>query len=103
MAGGGSGGWRDHERSHAHRLRRRLQQDGDTAFDDHRHRYAYTLPPTVRQWLVGYCQEHPHTASHSLQTVLRDQFDLLISVGYLNQIRAALDVRYVRPTPRKKP
>jgi hypothetical protein len=52
----------------------------------------------VRQWLVAYCQEHPHTPSHALQITLREQFDVLISVGYLNQIRAALGVGYVRPT-----
>jgi len=87
----------------AHRLRRRLRQEGDRALDDGRHGYAYKLPLAVRQWLVAYCQEHPHTPSHGLQTVLREQFDVLISVGYLNQVRAALGVRYVRPTATKKP
>lgn len=87
----------------AHRLRRRVRQSGDTALDDHRHGYAYKLPPAMRQWLVGYCQEHPHTPSHALQTVLRDHFDVLVSVGYLNQVRAALGVRSVRPTATKKP
>jgi transposase len=87
----------------AHRLRRRVQQDGDTALDDQRHGYAYKVPPTVRQWLLTYCREHPHTPSHALQTVLREHFDVLISVGYLNQLRAALNVRFVRPTPTKKP
>ncbi len=87
----------------AYRLRRRVRHEGADALDDHRHGYAYKLPPTVRHWLVCYCQEHPHTPSHALQTVLRDQFDMLISVGYLNQVRAALGVRYLRPTATKKP
>src|SRR5262245_6712408 len=87
----------------AHRLRRRLRHEGDGALDDHRQGSAYKLPPAARQWLVNFCQEHPHTPSHALQTVLRDQFDVLISVGYLNQVRAALGVRYRRPTPTKKP
>ena len=87
----------------AHRLRRRVRQDGDTALDDHRHGSAYKLPPAVRQWLVDYCQAHPHTPSYLLQTVLHEQFDVLISVGYLNQVRAALGVRSVRPTATKKP
>jgi transposase len=86
----------------AFRLRRRFQQQGADAFDDHRHGYAYKLPPLVRQWLVASCQAHPHTPSHCLQTTLREQFDILISVGYLNQVRAALDIRYVRPTSGKK-
>jgi transposase len=87
----------------AYRLRRRVRQDGDTALDDHRHGYMYKLPPAVRQWLLAYCQEHPHTPSHVLQTVLREHCDVLISVGYLNQVRAALGIRYVRPAATKKP
>src|SRR5262249_16833676 len=51
----------------------------------------------VRQWLLAYCQQHPHTPSLALQITLREQFDVLISVGYLKQIRAALGVSYVRP------
>jgi len=72
-----------------------------TAFRDHRHGYAYKLPPAVRHWLTAYCHDHPHTPSHALQTVLREQFDVLISVGYLNQVRAALALRYV-PLPSGK-
>jgi transposase len=86
----------------AYRLRRRVQQEGEQALDDRRHGYPYKLPPTVRQWLVAYCQDQPHTPSHVLQTALREQFDVLVSVGYLNQVRADLDIRYVRPTPAKK-
>ena len=86
----------------AFRLRRRFQQEGADALDDHRHGYAYKLPPRVRQWLLAYCQQHPHTPSHALQTALREQFDVLISVGYLNQVRAALDIRYVPGPPGKK-
>ncbi len=86
----------------AFRLRRRVQQHGEDALDDHRHGYPYKLPPAVRQWLTAYCQAHPHTPSHALQIALREQFDVLISVGYLNQVRAALDIRYVPPPPEKK-
>ena len=86
----------------AFRLRRRLQQEGETALDDHRHGYPYKLPPAVRHWLTAYCQAHPHTPSRILQTALREQFDVLISVGYLNQVRAALDVRYLPPLSEKK-
>ena len=86
----------------AHRLRRRVRLEGEAALDDHRHGYAYKLPPAVRQWLVDYCQAQPQTPSHVLQTVLREQFDILLSVGYLNQVRAALDIRSVRPTAEKK-
>lgn len=86
----------------AYRLRRRFQQEGAQAFDDHRHGSPYKLPPAVRQWLVTYCQAQPHTPSRILQTALREQCDVLISVGYLNQVRADLDIRCVRPTSAKK-
>ena len=86
----------------AFRLRRRVQREGETALDDHRHGYPYKLPPTVRQWLTAYCQDHPYTPSHAVQIALREQFDVLISVGYLNQVRAALDLRSVPPPPGKK-
>ncbi len=85
----------------AYRLRRRVRQEGAAALDDHRHGVAYKLPLAVRQWLATYCQDHPHTPSHLLQTTLRERFDILISVGYLNQVRAALGVRSVRPHQEK--
>jgi len=47
----------------AYRLRRRVRCKGDAALDDQRHGYAYKLPPSVRQWLVEYCRQHPHTPS----------------------------------------
>ena len=86
----------------AYRLRRRARLEGDAAFDDHRHGYAYKLPPAVRQWLAAYCQDHPHTPSHALQTLLRQLFDVLVSIGHLNAVRADLGVRYVRPVQGKK-
>lgn len=86
----------------AFRLRRRFQQEGALALDDRRHGYAYKLPRPVRQWLLAYCQDHPHITSRLLQTALRERFDVLISVGYLNQVRAALDIRYVPPPVGKK-
>jgi transposase len=86
----------------AHRLRRRVHQEGDAALEDHRQGVAYKLPPSVRQWLVTYCQEHPATTSRVLQAALREHCDVLVSVGYLNQVRAALDVSYQRPSQEKK-
>ena len=86
----------------AHRLRRRVRQEGDSALEDHRQGVAYKLPPSVRQWLLAYCQEHPATTSRMLQTALRDHCDILVSIGYLNQVRAALGVSYQRPAQEKK-
>ncbi|NTU85431.1 MAG: helix-turn-helix domain-containing protein [Chloroflexales bacterium] len=86
----------------AHRLRRRVRQEGELALEDHRQGVAYKLPPPVRQWIVTYCQEHPHTTSRVLQGVLREHCDVLVSLGYLNQVRASLGVGYQRPPQGKK-
>lgn len=37
------------------------------------------------------------TPSHLRQQMLRDQFNINLSIGYLNEVRAQLGVRYVRP------
>jgi hypothetical protein len=79
-----------------------VRQEGDAALEDHRQGVAYKLPPPVRQWLVSYCQEHPATTSRVLQTALREHCDVLVSVGYLNQVRAALGVSFQRPHQGKK-
>ena len=86
----------------AHRLRRQVRESGDAALADHRQGVPYKLPPTVRQWIVTYCQEHPHTTSRVLQPILRDAGDVIVCIGYLNQIRATLGVSYVPPPQEKK-
>jgi len=86
----------------AHRLRRLVRLHGEQGLDDRRGGTAYKLSPPIRQWLVAYCHDHPHTPSRLLQTVLADQHAVRVSLGYLNQIRAALDIRYQRPPRPKK-
>jgi hypothetical protein len=44
---------------------------------------------------------HIHQAP-LLQQVLREQFNVNLSIGYLNQMRAELGMRYVRPQQGKK-
>ena len=85
----------------AHRLRRQVRETGDAALDDHRQGVPSTLPPTVRQWIVTSCQEHPHTTSRTLQPILRDAGDVLVCIGSLNQVRATLGVRSI-PPPQEK-
>jgi transposase len=89
-------------RATAYRWRRRVQLEGETALDDQRHGHIYKLREPVRRWLVSYCQQAPHTPSHLLQRVLRDQFNVNLSIGYLKEVRAALCVRYVHPQQGKK-
>jgi transposase len=89
-------------RATAYRWQRRVQSEGETALDDQRHGHVYKLREPVRRWLITYCQQVPHTPSHQLQKVLRDQFNVDLSIGYLNEVRAELGVRYVRPRQGKK-
>ncbi len=90
-------------RATAYRLQRRVRLEGETALEDQRQGHIFKVREPVRQWLVTYCQQAPHTPSHLLQVLLRDQFHVNLSIGYLNQVRAKLGVRYVRPHQGKKP
>lgn len=89
-------------RATAYRWQRRVHVEGETALDDHRHGHVYKLLEPIRQWVVSYCQQAPHTPSRLLQQLLRDQFNVNLSIGYLNEVRAQLGVRYVRPQQGKK-
>lgn len=89
-------------RATAYRWQRRVQMEGETALDDQRHGHIYKLREPLRRWLVTYWKPAPHTPSHQLQKVLRDQFNVDLSIGYLNEVRAACGVRYIRPRQGKK-
>jgi transposase len=73
-----------------YRLRQRLQADPVTALDDGRHGHPVKLRGEVRDWLVAFCQEAPHTPSHVVQAALQERFGLLVSISQLNRVRAAL-------------
>jgi transposase len=89
-------------RATAYRWQRRVQLEGATALDDQRHGHVSKLREPVRRWVMNYCQHAPHTPSHLLQQILRDQFNVNLSIGYLNEVRAQLGVRYIRPHQGKK-
>jgi transposase len=89
-------------RATAYRLQRRVRLEGEAALDDQRHGHVYKLREPMRRWLVSYCQHAPQTPSHRLQQILREQFNVDLSIGYLNEVRAALGVRYVSPRQEKK-
>jgi transposase len=89
-------------RATAYRLQQRVRLEGETALDDQRHGHVYKVGEPIRQWVIGYCQQAPHTPSHLLQQILREKFNVNLSVGYLNEVRAELGVRYIRPQQGKK-
>ncbi|HTD18855.1 MAG TPA: helix-turn-helix domain-containing protein [Ktedonobacteraceae bacterium] len=89
-------------RATAYRLQRRVNELGETALDDGRHGSVYKLREPIRQWLVTTCHQAPQTPSHVLQSRLREEFEVQVSVGYLNQVRAQLGIRTLRPKQEKK-
>jgi transposase len=72
-----------------YRLRQRLQADPLTALDDGRHGHPIKLRGEVSQWVLEFCGNAPHTASHVVQRALYERFGLLISISQLNRFRAA--------------
>jgi transposase len=89
-------------RATAYRWQRRVRLEGEAALDDQRHGHVYKLREPLRRWLVSYCQQVPYPPSHQLQQVLREQFNVTLSIGYLNEVRAELGMRYIRPRQGKK-
>lgn len=78
--------------STAYRLRQAVQMRGEAALQDGRHGHPIKLRGAARQWLEDYCRDAPCTSSSTIQTELRERFDLSISVSQINRVRAALGV-----------
>ena len=84
------------------RWQARFATDGDAVFQEQRHGHAWRVSPPVQDWIVTYCQAHPHTPSHTLKLLLAAELDCTVSVTQLNRVRARLDVIYQRPRHEKK-
>jgi transposase len=77
-------------RSAAYQLLRNVRLRGDAALQDGRHGHPAKLRPPVREFLEITCRQAPDTPSHVLQAALQEQFDILVSIGHLNRVRAEL-------------
>jgi transposase len=77
-------------RTTIYRFRQRVHADPVAALEDGRHGHPVKLRGEVRDWLVAFCQETPHTPSHMIQAALQERFGLLVSISQLNRVRAAL-------------
>ena len=77
-------------RSTAYRLLRQVRTRGKAAFQDGRHGHPAKLRTAQRVWLETYYRASPGTPSRVVQTALQAQFDIQVSIGYLNQVRANL-------------
>ena len=89
-------------RATAFRWQARFRTAGDAVFQEQRHGHAWLVTPPVQDWIVAYCQAHPHTPSHALKLLLTAELDCTVSVTRLNIVRARLGVTYQRPRHEKK-
>ena len=89
-------------RATAFRWQARFATDGDAVFQEQRHGHAWLVTPPVQDWIVTYCQAHPHTPSHTLTGILAAELDCIVSITQLNRVRARLRVTYQRPRHEKK-
>ena len=89
-------------RATAYRLWLRACCEGPDAFEDRRHGHPAKLRTPIQDWIVAHCQDAPHTPSHILQGLIAEQFGITASIRQINRVRAARNVRTIRPrTPKK--
>ncbi|MBA3468345.1 MAG: hypothetical protein H0T53_01750 [Herpetosiphonaceae bacterium] len=89
-------------RSTAFRWHARARATGATVVPDQRHGHVWLVDQAVQDWMVTYCQAHPHTPSHLLKTLVETALQRTISVSHLNVVRARLGITYQRPRHEKK-
>jgi transposase len=78
--------------SNAYRLWRAFRQRGETALEDGRHGHPIKLRGEARSYLEDACRKAPQTPSSTVQTVLREHFNVSVSISQINRVRAALGV-----------
>lgn len=62
---------------------------GEAALEDRRQGRAYKLTERVKTWLLERCREAPEITSRELQSELRERYEVQVSIGHLNAVRAA--------------
>ncbi len=80
------------KRAMAYRLLRAVRTRGTTTLQDGRHGHPSKLRGEARAFLEACCRDAPCTSSPTLQAVLRERFELQVSVSQINRVRAALGV-----------
>lgn len=68
------------------------RQDGEAGLGDGRHGHAYKMSPDIRAWLKETCGQAPHTPSSQVKKMITDKFEVEISRGHINRVRAELGV-----------
>ena len=75
-------------RTTIYRLLKRVQYEGEGAFNDGRHGHPVKLRGEIRAFLLEHCQNHPSVSSSAVQHLLAERFGLWVSVSQLNRVRA---------------
>lgn len=78
--------------SNAYRLWGAFRQHGEMALQYGRHGHPIKLRGEARTFLEDACREAPSTPSSTIQAVLRERFELSMSISQINRVRAVLGV-----------
>jgi transposase len=62
---------------------------GEAALADRRGGHAYKVVDEVLAWLLEACRARPDITGRELQGAVLERYNLQVSKGYLNQVRAA--------------
>ena len=76
-------------RTTIYRLLKRVQREGEGAFNDGRHGHPVKLRGEIRAFLLEHCQNHASAASREIQRLVAERFGISVSVSQLNRVRAA--------------
>ena len=89
-------------RTTVYRLLKRVQREGEDAFNDGRHGHPVKLRGDILTWMLDYCQNHASAASREVQCLMAEHFGLWVSVSQLNRVRAAHGLSRKNPSREKK-
>ena len=81
-------------RAMAYRLRQMAcdEEKAERAFLDDRHGHPSKLTEPAQVWLKEFCTPNPQVASSQVQTELKTQLGIEVSVSQINRVRARLGV-----------
>ena len=76
-------------RTTIYRLLKRVQREGEGAFNDGRHGHPVKLRGEIRAFLLEHCQNHASAASREIQRLVAERFGISVGISQLNRVRAA--------------
>ena len=81
-------------RAMAYRLRQMAcdEEKAERAFLDDRHGHPSKLTEAAQAWLTEFCTPNPQVASSQVQTELKAELGIEVSVSQINRVRAKLGV-----------